>query len=230
MSGKTGEWSLRILAMEDQFDTIEGPLDSLSFDGYDVVWSPNPNDAEWRLRNGSFNFLILDQRVEKPEGGIDYSAGSTLAHRLKHGELGERNADIPFVFVTGSDDWVEEEEMAKLSGYRGILVKASDVTTKLRAYCSQAVRRIEPSAYRDRVLVRVAQASSRGIMVLIPSWSLLDHVFVPAERLPTEVSIERLAGARLFARMDLSARSKEEIELDRWEFEALEEEEDHGPA
>lgn len=228
MSRDPGQWSLRVLSMEDQFETIEGPLDSLSFDGYTVEWSSDVNDAEERLRSASFNFLILDQRVEKPGGGIDFSAGSSLAIKLKSGELGNTNVHIPFVFVTGSDDWVEEGEMAKLPGYRGILVKASDVTTKLRAYCAQAVRRIEPSAYRDRVLVRVERVSRTGIEVVIPSWSLSQEVYVPVDELPEGVEVERLTGARLFARMDLSVRSSDGIELDRWELDSLEEDSD-GP-
>jgi CheY-like chemotaxis protein len=211
----------RILAVEDQFETIKGPLDSLAFDGYDVHWSPRVDEAESLLRETKFSLLIIDQRVATSAGTIDYKAGSKLASRLKHGELGDINVEIPFVFVTGSDDWVEEGEMMKLPGYRGILVKASDVTTKLRAFCTQALRKVDPAAYRDRVLVRVEKADAQGLVVVVPSWSPRVRIAVPRQSLPSWVDLRQLEGQRLFARMDLSVDDPEQVVFERWELQDL---------
>lgn len=210
--------TLRVLSVEDEKKTILGHLDSLSFDGYEVQWEPDTPSAEARLRKVPFNFLILDQRFPGSDGSIDLEAGSSLVRRLKSGKLGEVNINVPFVFVTGSYEWVKESEMVKLPGYRGILVKASGVTTKLRAYCAQELRRTDAAAYRDRVLVRVEHCSADGLEVVIPSWSLSERVHVRLEELPEEMRVSNLEGARLFARMNLSVSSSEEIRLERWEL------------
>jgi response regulator RpfG family c-di-GMP phosphodiesterase len=216
--------SMNVLSVEDQIDTIRGPLDTLAFDGCAVKWSDNVGEAENLLQRDSFDFLILDQRVTRPNGVIDHEAGSSLAIKLKAGELGPKNVDVPFVFVTGSHEWVEESEMVKLPGYRGVLVKASDVTTKLRTYCAEVLQLTDPSAFTDRVLVRVVRVDSDGIHVIVPSWSLEAEIRVAAEDLPPDVVPAQLEGARLFARMDLSVENANQVRLDRWEqAEPLEE-------
>jgi hypothetical protein len=210
--------TMNVLSVEDEIETIRGPLDTLVFDGCAVQWSDDTSTAELLLRTTSFDFLILDQRVTRSDGQVDHEAGSSLAIKLKTGVLGEKNMDIPFVFVTGSHEWVDEREMIKLSGYRGVLLKASDVTTKLRSYCAEVLQLTDPNAYTDRVLVRVDRVDIDAIDVIVPSWSLREEFRVATDALPTEWEACDLTGARLFARMNLSAEDPSEVELARWEI------------
>jgi CheY-like chemotaxis protein len=124
---------LRILSVEDEPGTLEGPLSSLELDGHTVERAEDVETAEERLRSKQFDVVLVDQRLPHA-GRIDYDGGSKLVARLKTGELGGINRETPFLFVTGSRAWIPDAAgVLNLTGYLGVIEKGSDLTPRLRA-------------------------------------------------------------------------------------------------
>lgn len=127
---------MRILSLEDEPQTLDGPLAVLEFDGHRVTRVENVEQAQACLRKDAFDLLIVDQRVPR-DGRLQDEGGSALVYELKRGELGELNRRAAFLFVTGSRAWVGEEGVAALEGFMGIELKGGDLSRQLRERLSR---------------------------------------------------------------------------------------------
>jgi len=127
---------VRILSVEDEPQTLDGPLAVLEFAGHTVTRVENVEQAHECLKTEKFDLLIVDQRVPR-DGHLQYEGGSTLVYELKRGELGELNRGAAFLFVTGSRAWVGEDGMAALDGFMGIELKGGDLSVQLRERLAQ---------------------------------------------------------------------------------------------
>jgi CheY-like chemotaxis protein len=217
--------ALRILSVEDEPDTLAGPLDSLDLAGHQIERAEDLITARQFLTDEPFDLLLVDQRLGG--SGELLEAGSRLVTWLKEGELGELNRKIEFLFVTGSDQWVDEDEMRALQGYEGLLIKVSPITQRLLATSEAIARRKTASAaddvvradpaqnqLLDRVLLRIVGQTGDDIVAVVPSWDLHEVVRFPVGLLPRELHDgSELEGRRLFGWMNLRARDAAEIEF-----------------
>jgi CheY-like chemotaxis protein len=219
---------LRILSVEDERSTVDGLLDTLNLDGHDIQLAEDVAAAQERLSTQEYDLLIADQRLGPPPF---FEAGVDLVCALKEGAFGELNRNVPFVFVTGSEEWVERGAVEGLGGYRGILLKGGALTPKVRETCwailnarKQAAGnaryggdmvREKPAHELDRVLVRIISFDDKFVEALIPSWDLNRTVLFPVGLVPDELvgAIGGLAGRRVFGWMDLSAVEPRDVIL-----------------
>lgn len=81
--------SFHILAIDDEPDTISSSIERLRYEGCDVTLATNPSEAVEALRTGCFDLVISD------------SIGLDVLTSMADGALGERNARVPVVLLTG---------------------------------------------------------------------------------------------------------------------------------
>ncbi len=218
--------TLTILSVEDEPETMAGTLSSLEYLGHRVRRVSDAEAARDRLVEQSFQLLILDQRL-----GDDDQGGSRLIFDLKHGLLGPRNADVEFVFVTGSRAWITEP-VEDLDGYLCIEEKGGDLTPRLRRHVERVSATAEPQApaVLERVMVRIERVlgSHRppAVEAVIPSWSARERIRFALDALPSEWRAQDLAGQRLLAWGDPDADRSQLVELRGFELAPLPDDDD----
>jgi CheY-like chemotaxis protein len=130
---------LSILWVDDEPDSVVGAQGVLEHDGHMVSLEPSVEVARQRLRDESFDLLIMDHRRQG-----DSAEGTRLVAEAK--ALTAANATTPFVFLTGYRGVSQEAE--SLSGYLGTYHKSSDIDAVL----SELIERLPqgPTAAVDR--------------------------------------------------------------------------------
>ena len=133
----------KVLWADDFSKDIRGWHKYLRHRGHVVVHTPDFESTAAALENEEFDLLILDQHM--PRGGRkDDEAGALLALRLKSGDFGGLNEEIPFLFVTASEVWVVEcdIDVMGLPGFLDIEEKADDLSEKLDRYLDEVPPRV----------------------------------------------------------------------------------------
>src|SRR6185437_11333518 len=113
--------TLSILSLEDEPDAVDGSLEYLEMQGHSVERAEQLEPAREYLRTQSCDLIFLDERLKENDRELR-NAGSGLIVELKAGNLGSLNIEVPFVFVTGNEIWVDRKVLG-LPGYKGIEVK-----------------------------------------------------------------------------------------------------------
>jgi hypothetical protein len=130
--------SLKVLWAEDIFEDLSGDVDLLEYRGHSVLKAFSCEEAEDYLRTCIIDVLVVDQQLPWQDQWDD-EAGSRLVGRLKDGDLGELNRDVPFLFITGSREWVlgAEVDVTQLQGFLDIEEKGDDITGCLGRYLGE---------------------------------------------------------------------------------------------
>jgi CheY-like chemotaxis protein len=115
-----------IFSLEDAPDDIAASLDRLQDDGYRIEQRRDVDSARQYLAANYVDLVLVDERV-----GDSNNGGSMLITELKRGSLGPRNADVPFVFVTGDVDAVDRSAMSRLPGFLDVWRKGHTLTRDL---------------------------------------------------------------------------------------------------
>ena len=215
-----------ILSLEDEPKTVKGPLEYLELRGHAVKRAELPEQAREYLRTMSFDLLLLDQRLKV--GGRELESGGTdLITELKDGVFGPLNKDIHFVFVTGSETWVEKDKVEDVPGYLGIEVKGGDLTRQLR----DRVREVEgymvdgtdlELCRAPLVILAVGDGPDPDVRSIVPAWDNEREVRFSLSQLPLEAQREpeRLAERWFFARVNLGESDPSKLVFH--DFEAAE--------
>lgn len=204
---------LRILSVDDRPRSVLGSIGSLRRDGHVIRSASTVSDACMALQALTFDFLMVDERLEGPNG-------THLVHVVKEGKVGSRNADLPFVFVTGNANMLDETELEGIQGYLGTYRKGGPLTPQLREVARDVARR-EPSLLRPplrRVIARVESWSPddpSALQLLVPSWKVDQSITVPIGALPgsRNTRIGDLLGAHFFAWINLDAETSADVVL-----------------
>jgi CheY-like chemotaxis protein len=134
----------RILWAEDEPDDIEGTPEYLCFIGHEVVNTVDFESTVEKLSSELFDLLVIDQRMPREGRKMD-DAGARLVTSLAENAFGVLNADIPFVFVTASADWVLDcgIDVVSLPCFLGIEEKGDDLIGPLEDYLGGISRRAD---------------------------------------------------------------------------------------
>jgi len=102
-----------ILAVDDDA-TIRRVIErSLKAEGYEVQLCESGEEALQTLRDKAFALLLLDVRM----GGM---TGFDTAEKLRAGEAGDTNKNVPIVFVTAEADGASYERSFDVGAHRYI--------------------------------------------------------------------------------------------------------------
>jgi CheY-like chemotaxis protein len=102
-----------ILAVDDDA-TIRRVIErSLKSEGYEVQLCESGEEALGVLRDAPFALLLLDVRM----GGL---TGFETAEKLRSGEAGKLNQNVPIVFVTAEADGASYEKSFDVGAHRYI--------------------------------------------------------------------------------------------------------------
>ncbi len=118
----------RILWIEDYAEDLEGVIGYLRYCDQSVVVARTFEAGAYALQRDIVDLVVVDQQLPKDDRKTD-DAGSILMDQLKASAFGTLNLDVPFVFVTGSSDWVLdcEIDVTGMQGFLGIEEKAGDL-------------------------------------------------------------------------------------------------------
>jgi CheY-like chemotaxis protein len=195
-----------ILSVEDDVATTRGALDSLELGGHQIISAEDAEKAIVVLRTESIGLVVFDQVLHEDKAG-----GVRILFALKKGELGSRNREVPFTFITGSRDWVDESAVCGLSGYMGIEVKGRGSESRHlqavveRLQPADAKRPgIEPGAMR-RIPLLIERVLDDRVTAHVPAWSVRDSFEFPLVWIPAEMRADlgELTGSWMFVRMNL---------------------------
>jgi hypothetical protein len=213
--------TLTIFSLEDEPDTIAGSLDSLEFAGHRIEQRPDLSSARKYLAEHDADLVLLDERVAGHDDG-----GSTLIAELKGGNLGPRNVDVAFAFVTANSAWVDQDAMSRLPGYLGLRVKGADLTRALEEWIEdlRRLRRSPRPPPPRRVPLRVAEVQRQGndashLLLSVPAWNAHEQIAYPVKSLPQfmRADVEVLADSWFIARMNLHEPDPSRIVISDWE-------------
>jgi CheY-like chemotaxis protein len=220
-----------ILSVEDDVGTTRGALDSLELSGHQIISAEDAERAMVVLRTESIGLVILDQVLHDDKAG-----GVRILFALKNGELGSRNREVPFTFITGSRDWVDESTVRGLSGYMGIEVKGrggesrhlQDVVEQLQPKSAKRPA-IEPGAMR-RIPLLIERVLDERVTAHVPAWDVRNSFEFPLVWIPAEMRADpqELTGSWMFARMNLYEPNPEKLVVMDFEpTELLEDDDGH---
>lgn len=80
---------------------------------------------------------------------------------------------------------------------------------------------VHPAKRPWRTLVRVRDVSPEAghCRVVVPAWNAHHAIRLYFRDIPDEAALRMTAGARLHAKVNIGARSREEVRFDEWEPE-----------
>lgn len=198
-----------ILSVEDEVSTTSGALDTLKLKGHQVINAEDVARAAVVLSTEGLGLVVFDQVLhDDREGGV------RLLRRLKRGELGPRNLGVPFTFITGSSDWVDERAVEGLSGYMGIAVKGSGEESRHLVRVVEQLKpadteqpRIGPREMR-RIPLLVEHVADEQVTAHVPAWDVRSSFEFPVRWLPADLraDLDGLSGRWMFVRMNLYER------------------------
>lgn len=112
------------LVVEDQPADIEGTLISLKRFGMKYENVGDLETAEKQLQSEDYDLVILDLRLpQHPGQAPSDDAGVSLITKLQKGGLGTRNADKPFIVISGQNKTVAQREVDQRGNCWGIYGK-----------------------------------------------------------------------------------------------------------
>lgn len=123
----------RILWIDDDPETTEGPSAWLEHLGHRVVHAESAQAAHAALSAQHFDLLLIDEVLSPEERGSD------IVRLLRSGAIGAENAAAPFVSLTAYRDLLAGSKLDTQSGFLGVIDKASDVAEALRKTLQQLV-------------------------------------------------------------------------------------------
>lgn len=170
------------------------------------------------LRSKDFDLLFVDQRL-KDQNGEQRHGGTELIAELKSGELGPLNREVLFVFVTGSETWIEKGKVDNVPGYLGIEVKGRDLGRQLRKRVTEVAEILAEGddglTLRRAPLVIVAVEGGPNPLVrsIVPAWDTECEVCLPLSAFPEEerTNPEALLERWFFARINFSEPNPEKL-------------------
>jgi hypothetical protein len=186
--------TFRVFSLEDDAEALRATLRRLEYDGQEVLEARDLDGGREILREEPVSFLILDQVVDA-QIGEKHEGGSRLLRELKQGALGPLNVWVPFVFVTGSREWLDVEWVEALPGFMGIELKGDDVTPRVRRHVVRAhahAAQIPPPDEEDvhPVVLRVEGLTDgllgEALQLFVPAWDATGPIEVPAAQLEGE--------------------------------------------
>jgi DNA-binding response OmpR family regulator len=104
----------RILCTEDDADTRELIVFTLSSEGFEVICTDSPEEALRLARSESFNLYLIDSWLPR-------LSGEELTRRIR-----EFDSETPILFYSGAAQ-ESDKERARASGAQGYLVKPAGV-------------------------------------------------------------------------------------------------------
>lgn len=186
---------LAILWVEDDPESVEGDVSTLERAGIEVVTCKNLAIASLLVSERRFGLLCVDQRLPYEET-YRYRGGEEFIVEVKGGEHGDMNMSTPFVLVTADASWIDQERLATLPGYLGIITKESWITDRLLHYLRDHfdLARIEMASDRMRATAVIVDRERLDgvdhVNVLVSSWNPHESVRVPYRSLPDELQQE----------------------------------------
>ncbi len=183
--------TFRVLSIEDDPDAVSGTLTSLELEGIRVERAPTVAEARALLEGRGFGLLIVDQQLEG-----DDEAGTNLLRALHDGELGELNRSTPFIFVTGSREWVTAAavDVSEFTGYRDVIVKGKALTPTMLAILDELgarpARDVAGGAELWNVPMLVESVLEVGTLVRIPARDTQEPIFLAWSSWPPEIACD----------------------------------------
>jgi CheY-like chemotaxis protein len=123
-----------ILWIEDQPAEVKGARRWLQHLGHEVELAEDTESALSHLRDVHVDLLLVDERLS-PHG----DSGSSVIRQLRSGELGARNAGVPFLFVTGFANDLDQTALTSDEGCLGVIHKADDLVEAIGETLGQLV-------------------------------------------------------------------------------------------
>ena len=216
---------LQICSLEDEPGAVAGPLSSLEFNGHEIARCEDLPSARQVLSDQTIDIFLVDEHIKG-----DPDAGTRLIGELKTGELGPRNVNVAFGFVTGSSSWVDEARVAGYSGYLGIGVKGKSLARKLEDW-TKAVRvgvggEFDglPKLRRIPVFlenVEYADEEPMNVVLSIPAWATDKMVSFQVSELPLSMqeSLDQMVERWFIARVSLYESDPKQMVIRDWEIQ-----------
>ncbi len=116
---------VRILAIEDEQDSIYRALVQWRLHGYFVTQAGNLEDAAQQLSASKFDLIVADVRLPSRLDGsrIEQFGGIELIDKLRTGSFGVRNRKTPFMVVTAQRGSLKENFIRSRGDCLGIFDK-----------------------------------------------------------------------------------------------------------
>lgn len=140
--------------------------------GHTLVCTADFESTAEKLSSEKFDLLILDQQM-RWNGKREIYAGTSLAGMLCEGELGELNRNIPFLFWTASEAWVNDSgfDVRGCSSCLGIQEKGPPPGDDLNDYVCEAISMLPASGSGGDEEGAGPDGPSTGAYVLSEAWA-----------------------------------------------------------
>ena len=113
-----------VLIVEDIGDTIRGTVSELDLLGIGHKLVSSIRTAEEALGQGCYDLMVVDMRLPKEVGkSIIEEGGINLVEKLRSGELGKDNQQIPFIVVSAQKYSVAVYKLKDLGEFYGLYSK-----------------------------------------------------------------------------------------------------------
>lgn len=216
---------LHICSLEDEPGAVAGPLSNLEFEGHKIARCEDLPSARRVLSERRIDIFLVDEHIKG-----DPDAGTRLIAELKTGELGPRNVNVAFGFVTGSSGWVDEARVVGYSGYLGIGVKGNGLTRRLEDW-TKAVRVGVGGEYDGLPKLRriplylenveYAHDQPMNVVLSIPAWAIDRTLSFPVSELPISMqeNLDQQVERWFIARVSLYEPDPEQMVIRDWEIQ-----------
>jgi CheY-like chemotaxis protein len=174
--------TFRVCSVEDNPDSVLGTLESLRIEGILIDTAESHQHAVEMLQTRKYNLVVIDQQLWG-----DNEGGTRLIAALKRGEMGDLNTGTPFVFLTGSREWVTEAEddVVGLPGWLDeIVLKGSALTPRILDVIRRLGWRTASVSQQElfRVPALISKVETDGVYVLVPARDPDQEVYVSWDR------------------------------------------------
>ena len=210
----------RILVVADDAGAREGfgcPIEEL---GITPVSEPGPITDLRRFVEevrGRAQAVVCDYRLKTDGAYSSFNGDEVVAACYRRG--------IPGLLCTQYTDVVVEMNRRLLRFIPSLLRTSSptpqDIAASLRRCQAELAGSVHPARRPWRTLVRVRDAEEEAghCHVVVPAWNAHQAIRLYFHDVPDEIAPCMTAGARLHAKVNIGARSFEEVYFDEWEPE-----------
>ena len=210
----------RILVVDDDEGARDGfgyPIEEL---GITPVSEPGPITDLGRFVDGipdKAQAIICDYRLKADGTYSSFNGDEVVAACYRRG--------IPGLLCTQYTDVVVEMNRRWLRFIPALLKTSSpspqDIRASLHRCQEELAGSVHPARRPWRTLVRVRDAEAEAGLchVIVPAWNAHQAIRLYFHDIPGEIVPRMTAGARLHAKVNIGARSFEDVYFDEWEPE-----------